>query len=139
MCDNGFNSLGSPNIFHGLRYRAWIHEVWESYTRDGLSRRPRCYTLSRERRRAASGVLQVRKEGRASTESYRVLKVLYERHIEGKHVPFQLYVITPEEREEIENVKQLPSYSRAFAQDARRSKCIAMLNNIRNPRSSCLF
>ena len=104
-----------------------------------LSRRPRCYTLSRERGRAASGVLQVRKEGRASTESYRVLKVLYERHIEGKHVPFQLYVITPEEREEIENVKQLPSYSRAFAQDARRSKCIAMLNNIRNPRSSCLL
>ena len=38
--------------------------------------------------------------------------------------------------EEIENNKQLPSYSRAFAQDARRSKCIAMLNNIRNPRSS---
>ena len=73
------------------------------------------------------------------TESYRVLKVLYERHIEGKHVPFQRYVITPEEREEIENDKQLPSYSRAFAQDARRSKCIAMLNNIRNPRSSCLF
>ena len=21
MCDNGFNSLGGPNIFHGLRYR----------------------------------------------------------------------------------------------------------------------
>ena len=38
--------------------------------------------------------------------------------IEGKHVPFQRYVITPEEREEIENDKQLPSYSRAFAQDA---------------------
>ena len=31
MCDNGFNSLGSPNIFHGLRYREWMHEVWESY------------------------------------------------------------------------------------------------------------
>ena len=60
-------------------------------------------------------------------ESYRVLKVLYERHIEGKHVPFQRYVITPEEREEIENDKQLPSYSRAFAQDARRSKCITRI------------
>ena len=59
--------------------------------------------------------------------------------IEGKRVPFQRYVITPEEREETENDKQLPSYSRALAQDARRSKCIAMLNNIRNPRSSCLF
>ena len=31
MCDNGFNSLGSPNIFHRLRYREWMHEVWESY------------------------------------------------------------------------------------------------------------
>ena len=31
MCDNGFNSLGSPNIFHGLRYREWMREVWESY------------------------------------------------------------------------------------------------------------
>ena len=47
-------------------------------------------------------------------------------------------VITPEEREDIEN-DQLPSYSRAFAQDARRSKCVAMLNNIKNPRSSCLY
>ena len=30
MCDNGFTSLGSPNVFHGLRYREWIHEIWES-------------------------------------------------------------------------------------------------------------
>ena len=59
--------------------------------------------------------------------------------IKGKHVPFQRYVITPEEREEIENEKQLPTYSRAFVQDARISNCIAVLDNIRNPRSSCLF
>ena len=65
-------------------------------------------------------------------ESFRVLKVLYERHIEGKHVPFEGYVISPEEHEEIERDKQLSSYSRAFARDLRRSKCIAMLNNIRN-------
>ena len=50
--------------------------------------------------------------------SYRVLKALYERHIEGKHVPFHRYIITPEEREEIENDKKLPSYSRAFVQNA---------------------
>ena len=42
--------------------------------------------------------------------------------IEGKHVPFQRYVITPEEKEEIKNDKQLPSYSRAFVQDARRQE-----------------
>ena len=31
MCVNGFNSLGSPKIFHGLRYRGWMLEVRESY------------------------------------------------------------------------------------------------------------
>ena len=31
MCHNGFNSLGSPNIFHGLRYREWMPKVWELY------------------------------------------------------------------------------------------------------------
>ena len=67
-----------------------------------------------------------------------MFKTLYERHTEGKHVPFQRYVI-PEEREEIENDKKLPSYSRAIVQDARRSKCISMLNNASNPRSSYLF
>ena len=71
----------------------------------------------------------VREDGH-HLEIYRVLKVLYERHIEGKHVPFQRYVINPEEREEIENDKQLPTYSRAFVQDARRTNCIAMLDNI---------
>ena len=31
MCDSGFNSLGSRKILDGLRYREWLHEVWESY------------------------------------------------------------------------------------------------------------
>ena len=71
MCDNGFNSLGSPNIFHGFRYREWLHEVWELHkfhvqkmkedSRDNPDG-----TLCRERRCVASGVLQVRKRGRAS-------------------------------------------------------------------------
>ena len=57
-------------------------------------------------------------------ESWQVLKALFERNIEGKHVPFHSYVVTPEEREEIEKDKQLPYYSTAFAQGAPRSKCI---------------
>ena len=70
MCDNGFNSLGSPNIFHELRYREWMQsmgivQVLRRKNERRLSRRPRCYTLSRERRRATSGVLEVRKGGRA--------------------------------------------------------------------------
>ena len=53
-----------------------------------------------------------------------MLKALFERNIEGKHVPFHSYVVTPEEREEIEKDKQLPYYSTAFVQGAPRSKCI---------------
>ena len=47
-------------------------------------------------------------------ESFRVLKVLYERHIKGKHVLFEGYVISSEELKEIERDKQLSSYSRGF-------------------------
>ena len=57
-------------------------------------------------------------------ESWQVLKTFFERNIEGKHVPFHSYVVTPEEREEIEKDKQLPYYSTAFVQGAPRSKCI---------------
>ena len=139
MSDNGFNSLGSPNIFHGLRYREWMHEVWESYEfyvqkMEEYSRDDPDATLCLEKDDVLrQAYYKYAREDGHHPESYRVLKVLYERHIEGKHVPFQRYVITPEEREEIENDEQLPSYSRAFPQDARTSKCIAMLNNIRNP------
>ena len=140
MCDSGFNSLGSPNICHGLLYREWMHEVWESYKfyvqkLEEDSRGDPDATLCLEKDDVLrQAYYKYAREDRHHTESYRVLKVLYERHIEGKHVPFERYVISPEE-----NDKQLPSYSKAFAQDARRSKCIALLNNIRNPRSSCLF
>ena len=50
------------------------------------------------------------------------MKALSERRTEGKHVPFQRYIIT--EHEEIESDRKLPSYSRGFVQDAPRSKCI---------------
>ena len=73
------------------------------------------------------------REDRHHPGSYRVLKTLYERHIEGKHVPVQRYVIPPK------NEKRLKTIKRAIVQGARRSKCISMLNNVSNPRSSCLF
>jgi len=31
MCDNGYNTLCSPGIFEGLRYRTWMHGAWEEY------------------------------------------------------------------------------------------------------------
>ena len=136
MCDNGFNSLGSPNIFHGLRYREWMHEVWESYKfyvqkmkEDSRDDPDATLCLEKDDVLRQAYYKYAREDGH-HPESYRVLKVLYERHIEGKHVPFQRYVINPEEREEIENDKQLPTSSRAFVQDARRTNCIAMLDNI---------
>ena len=109
MSDNGFNSLGSPNIFHGLRYREWMHEVWESYEfyvqkMEEYSRDDPDATLCLEKDDVLrQAYYKYAREDGHHPESYRVLKVLYERHIEGKHVPFQRYVITPEEREEIEN------------------------------------
>ena len=146
MCVDGFNSLGSPNIFRGHRYREWMPEVSESYKfyvqrmKEGSPEHPDPTRLSLEKNYLLSQVYyKYASDCGHFPESYRVLKALCERHIEGKHVPFHRYVITTEEREEIERDKKLPFYSRAFIQDARRSKCINMLSNIRNPTSSCLF
>ena len=49
MCVNGFNSLGSPNIFRGHRYREWMPEagivqVLCSKNERRLSRTSRSYT-----------------------------------------------------------------------------------------------
>ena len=38
-------------------------------------------------------------------ESYRVFKTLYERHIEGKHVPFQRYDIPPKNEKRLKTIK----------------------------------
>ena len=31
MCDNGYNTLSTPSVFEGMRYRPWIHGAWEEY------------------------------------------------------------------------------------------------------------
>ena len=28
MCDNGYNTLSTPTIFEGMRYRTWMHGAW---------------------------------------------------------------------------------------------------------------
>ena len=69
MRDNGVNSLTSPRIFHGLRYRRWMDEMWDSYKRrvqEPGRISPRPFTSLREGIRAASSVLQVCKGRRAS-------------------------------------------------------------------------
>ena len=52
-------------------------------------------TLSTERRCAASGVLQVHREDGHHPESYQVLKVIYERHIEGNTYLFNVMSSPP--------------------------------------------
>ena len=145
MCDNGFNSLESPKIFHGLRYREWMHKVWELYKKlyvqkneDSPDHPDPTPSLEKKDVLRQAYYKYARKDGH-HPESYRVFKTLYERHIEGKHVPFQRYVIPPKNDKRLKTIKSYTSYSRTLAQDARRSKCISMLNNVSNPRSSCLF
>ena len=31
MCNNGYNTVTSPGIFEGLRYRPWMYGAWEEY------------------------------------------------------------------------------------------------------------
>ena len=146
MCDNGFKSLGSPKIFDGLRYRKWMREVWESFKLYAQrmkeeSREDPDPTLSLEKNDVpyVRRITSTQERTGFTTKVTECLKALYKRPIEGKHVPFQRYVIIPEEDEETGNDQQLPSYSRAFAQDTRRSKCIDMLSNKINTRFSRLF
>ena len=82
MCDNGFNSLGSPNIFHELRYREWMHEVWESYKfyvqkmkQDSRDNPDATLCLEKDDVLRPAYYKYAREEGH-HPESYRVLKVL---------------------------------------------------------------
>ena len=85
MCDNGFNSLGSPNILHGLRYREWMHEVWESYKfyvqkmkEDSRDDPDATLCLEKDDVLSQAYYKYAREDGH-HPESYQVLKVLYER------------------------------------------------------------
>lgn len=119
-----------------------MDEMWDSYKRhvqnmeedpqDPLLRLEREYMLLRVYYKYA-------KEEGHHPESHRVLKDLYERHVQDKPVPCNRYFITPEERGIMETDTHLPAYSRALAHSARRSKCIAMLDSIRYPGSNSLF
>ena len=113
MCDNGFNSLGSPNIFHGLRYREWMHEVWESYKfyvqkmkEDSRDDPDATLCLEKDDVRSQASYKYAREDGH-HPESYRVLKVLYERHIEGKHYLFNVMSSPPKN---VKRLKTINSY-----------------------------
>ena len=76
MCDNGYNTLCSPDIFEGMRYRPWMHGAWEEY--QGAS--------TPEARRQVLLLAYARYEGEDGhhPESPRVLRELREHWMEGK-------------------------------------------------------
>jgi len=84
MCDNGFNSLGSPNIFHGFRYREWLHEVWGLYKfhvqkmkEDSRDNPDVTLCLEKDDVLRQAYYKHATEDGH-HPENYRVLKVLYE-------------------------------------------------------------
>ena len=76
MCDNGYNTLSTPGVFEGMRYRPWMHGAWEEY--QGAS--------TPDARRQVLLLAYSRYEGEDGhhPESPRVLRELREHWLEGK-------------------------------------------------------
>ena len=107
MYHNGFNSLGSPNIFYGLRYREWMHEVWESYKfyvqkmkEDSRDDPDATLCLEKDDELRQAYYKYAREDGH-HPESYRVLKVLYEDTLKANTYLFSV-MLSP-----LKNVKRL--------------------------------
>ena len=82
MCDNGLNTLGAPKIFHGLRYREWMKEVWTSYQFyvQRMKEDPLEQTLSLDQRdELVSAYNKYALEDGHHPESCRALKDFFER------------------------------------------------------------
>ena len=149
MCDNGFNSLGSPTILHGLRYREWVHCESMGFIQNVCPKKEDSPdhpdpTLSLKKnnvlRQAYYKYELVRKGGRASPRKLPSVKdFVWKTHWRQTRT-FSTLCHHPRRTWRDWKQRKLPSYqSKAIVQDARRSKCINMLYNIRNPRSSVLF
>ena len=98
MCDNGYNTLTSPDIFEGLRYRTWMHGAWEEY--QGAS--------TPEARRQVLLLAHARYEGEDGhhPESLRVLRELREHWLEGKPKVWRGSVFTADEMERLNEIRQ---------------------------------
>ena len=101
-----------------------------------LSRRTRCYTLCLEKDYVLREAYYkyVREDGHYP-ESYRCWRFCMKDTLKANTYLFNVMSSPPKNQEREEIDRQLPSYSRAFIP---KTKCIAMLNNIRNPMSSCI-
>ena len=93
MCDNGYNTLTSPGLFEGLRYRPWMHGAWEEYQGASTS----------DARRQVLLLAYARYEGEDGhhPESPRVLRELREHWLEGKPKVWRGSVFTTDELERL--------------------------------------
>ena len=97
MCDNGYNTLTSPGIFEGLRYRTWMHGAWEEY--QGAS--------TPEARRQVLLLAHARYKGEDGhhPESLRVLRELRDHWLEGKPKAWRGSVFTADEMERLNEIR----------------------------------
>ena len=98
MCDNGYNTLTSPSIFEGLRYREWMHGIWEDY---------RAASTPEERRQLLL-LAYARYEGEDGhhPESPLVLRELREHWLEGQPKVWHGSVFTPDELDQLHQIRQ---------------------------------
>ena len=97
MCDNGYNTLSTPGIFEGMRYRTWMRGAWEEY--QGAS--------TPEAHRQVFLLAYTRYEGEDGhhPESPRVLRELREHWLEGKPKVWRGNV-TADEMERLNQIRQ---------------------------------
>ena len=100
-CDNGFNSLGGPRYRNGPQSMGIVQEIVCPKKEDHPDP---THSLAKKDVLRQAYYKYAREDGH-HPESYRVLKTLYERHIEGKHVPFQRYVIPPKNEKRLKTIK----------------------------------
>ena len=98
MCDNGYNTLSTPGVFEGLRYRPWMHGTWEEY--QGAS--------TPDARRQVLLLAYARYEGEDShhPKSPRVLRELRKHWLEGKPKVWRGSVFTADELERLNEIRQ---------------------------------
>ena len=105
MCDNGYNTLSTPGIFEGLRYRPWMHGAWEEY--QGAStpeERRQVLLLAYALYEGEDGHHSERKKERKKER--KVLRELREHWLEGKPKMWCSSVFTADEMERLNQTRR---------------------------------
>ena len=123
--DNGCNRLVSPNIFRGLRYREWMPEVWESYKlyvqrmKEDSPDHPDPSLSGEKNDLLGRRITSTQATAVISPKVIWCPRVCMKDTLKAKTY---LFTVTSSPRKNVKRFKtiKLPSYSRAFIQDARR-------------------